>query len=97
MRKKYDDVYQKERNLRREVTSYIRESRTKLLQIPEEPPQPSRWTVKAQEPSRREEVRQVQHQVQRQPTRWPSPPERETAWTMPPKGTRLQRDNTMQA
>jgi hypothetical protein len=42
MRKKYDDVCQKERNLRREVTSYFRESRTRLLQIPEEPPQPSR-------------------------------------------------------
>ena len=26
MRKKYDDVYQKERNLRREVTSYFRET-----------------------------------------------------------------------
>ena len=59
MRKNYDDVYQKERNLRREMTSYLRESRTRLLQIPEEPPQPLRWTAKAEEPGRREEIRQV--------------------------------------
>ena len=74
MRKKYDDVYQKERNLRREATSYLRESRTRLLHIPEEPPKPLRWTVKTEEPSRREEVRQVLHQAQRQPTSWPPPP-----------------------
>ena len=65
MRKKYDDVYQKERNVRREVKSYFRETRTKLLQIPEEPPQPSRWTLKPDEPNRREEIKPAQHQAQR--------------------------------
>ena len=78
MRKKYDDVHQKERNLRREVTSYFRETRTKLLQIPEEPPQPSKWTLKPDEPSRREEIKQAQHQAQRPPVKWPPLPERET-------------------
>jgi hypothetical protein len=94
MRKRYDDVYQKERNLRREVTSYIQR---RSLQIPEEPPQPSRWTLKPDEPSRREEIKQAQHQAQRPPVKWPPLPERETPWTLPPKGTMLQRDNTMQA
>jgi hypothetical protein len=93
-RKKYDDVYQKERNLRREVTSYIQR---KSLQIPEEPPQPSRWTLKPDEPSRREEIRQAQHQAQRTPVKWPPLPEKETPWTMPPKGTMLQRNDAMQA
>ena len=60
-RKKYDDVYQKERNLRREVISYFRDTQRRLLQIPEEPPQPSRWTLKPDEPSRREEIKQAQH------------------------------------
>ena len=97
MGKKYDDVYQKEKNLRREVTSYFRETRTRLLQIPEQPPQPSRWTLKPDEPSRREEIKQAQHQAQRPPVKWPPLPEKETPWTMPPKGTMLQKSNTMQA
>ena len=87
MRKKYDDVYQKERNLRREATSYLKEGRTRLLHIPEEPPKPLRWTAKIEEPSRQEEVRQVLHQAQRPPTRWP--PVQEKEWTMPPKGNQL--------
>jgi hypothetical protein len=70
-RKKHDEVYQKERNLRREVTSYIQR---RSLQIPEEPPQPSRWTLNPDEPSRREELTQAQHQAQRTQMRWPPLP-----------------------
>jgi hypothetical protein len=98
--KKYDEVYQKERNLRREVTSYLQR---RSLQIPEEPPQPSRWTLKPEEPSRKEEIMQAQHQVQRTQTRWPplpgwtSTPQSEVPWTMPPTEKTLQRNDAMQA
>jgi hypothetical protein len=54
MRKRYDEIYRRERNLRREATNFLRESRTRLSQIPEDQLLPPRMAIRVEELSRRE-------------------------------------------
>ena len=85
MRKRYDNIYRRERELRIEATNYLRESRIKLFHVPQEATQPMRMALRIEEPSIREEVRQALSQAKREPTRWPDQTTQEKLWTMPPK------------
>lgn len=92
MRSRYDEICKREKALRIEATTEIRNRRVRVFQIAQEATQNLRAALPIEKLSQRAELRQIQSEPKREPTRWPDRPTTPKGWYMPPKGTEIGRD-----